>query len=398
MSLPPRVLYLEDDADIGIVSMELQALHYRVGWLADGALGLDRFRANRFDLVVLDLMLPSLGGLEVCRRIRADDRRTPIIMLTARAALGDAVRGLELGADDCITKPFRTRELIARAQASLRRAELARQPRAVGSGGAAPIRRGELGIDPERHVVTLRGTPVGLTAKEFTLLALFAADPGRCFRRGELLDAVWGPEFDGFDHTVNTHINRLRAKIAGAIVLALVLAGVIGLTWFAFLTRRFGALTKAVQRFKGGDYARRIPAPGKDEIGRLGQAFNDMAATIEAQVEALRRTDRARRGPAVSGAARIMAPWSASSCRAGRRRVEVWLRGARRPLPAGRLGIPPCVFWSCGRLRGAGCADLRDDLAQGGVAARDYTFGRQALRRSHRAVMPFARDKHARGP
>lgn len=214
MSLAPRVLYLEDDADIGrLVSTELQSLHYRVDWLADGALGLDRFQANPFDLVVLDLMLPSVDGLEVCRRIRAGDRHTPIVMLTAKAALGDIVRGLELGADDYITKPFRTRELVARVQAILRRAELARQPRAAGNGGAAPMRRGELGIDPERHLVTLRGAPVALTAKEFTLLALFAAHPGRCFRRGELLDAVWGPEFDGFDHTVNTHINRLRAKI-----------------------------------------------------------------------------------------------------------------------------------------------------------------------------------------
>lgn len=214
MSLPPSVLYIEDDADIGrLVSTELESLHYHVDWLADGTLGFDRFRANDFDLVVLDLMLPSLGGLEICRRIRESDRHTPIIMLTARAALSDVVRGLELGADDYITKPFRTQELVARVQAILRRAELAHQPRAANGGGTGYIRRGDLGIDLDRHIATLSGAPVSLTAKEFTLLSLFAANPGRCFRRGELLDAVWGPEFDGFDHTVNTHINRLRAKI-----------------------------------------------------------------------------------------------------------------------------------------------------------------------------------------
>jgi DNA-binding response OmpR family regulator len=213
MHEPYRILCVEDDADIGrLVSSELEGSGYRVDWVVDGLLALDRFRDKAFDLVILDLMLPSLDGLDVCRRIRECDRHTSIIMLTAKAALGDIVRGLELGADDYITKPFRNQELKARVQAILRRVEAVRRPERE-TFGNAPIQRGALTIDPERHQVTLRGKPVTLTAKEFALLFLFASNPGRCFRRGELLDAAWGSGFDGFDHTVNTHINRLRAKI-----------------------------------------------------------------------------------------------------------------------------------------------------------------------------------------
>jgi DNA-binding response OmpR family regulator len=213
MHEPYRILCVEDDADIGrLVSTELEASGYSVDWVADGLLALDRFRDKAFDLVILDLMLPSLGGLDVCRRIRESDRHTSIIMLTAKAALSDIVRGLELGADDYITKPFRNQELKARVQAILRRVDAVRRPESEAPRNA-PIQRGALTIDPERHEVALHGKPVTLTAKEFALLLLFASHPGRCFRRGELLDAVWGSEFDGFDHTVNTHINRLRAKI-----------------------------------------------------------------------------------------------------------------------------------------------------------------------------------------
>jgi DNA-binding response OmpR family regulator len=213
MHEPYRILCVEDDADIGrLVSTELEASGYSVDWVADGLLALDRFRDKVFDLVILDLMLPSLDGLDVCRRIRESDHHTSIIMLTAKAALSDIVRGLELGADDYITKPFRNQELKARVQAILRRVDAVRRPESEAPVNA-PIQRGALTIDPERHQVTLHGGPVTLTAKEFALLLLFASHPGRCFRRGELLDAVWGSEFDGFDHTVNTHINRLRAKI-----------------------------------------------------------------------------------------------------------------------------------------------------------------------------------------
>lgn len=214
MSSPYRILCVEDDPEIGrLVSVQLEESGYAVDWVQDGALGLRRFREHASDLVILDLMLPSLDGLEICRRIREHDRRTPLIMLTAKAALRDVVLGLEMGADDYITKPFRTQELVARVQAILRRLDAARESADQVLQDTSPIQRGSLVVDPLKHKVTLRGTPVALTAKEFALLALFAGHPGRSFSRGDLLNEIWGPEFDGFDHTVNTHINRLRAKI-----------------------------------------------------------------------------------------------------------------------------------------------------------------------------------------
>jgi DNA-binding response OmpR family regulator len=159
-------------------------------------------------------MLPSLDGLEVCRRIRAQNRMVPILMLTARASIRDVVRGLETGADDYLTKPFSTAELMARVGSLLRRM---RAIKAAAAGRDVPDKhvfiRGSLVIDACRHQVTVAGKPVALTVKEFDLLLLFARHPGRVYSRGELLDRIWGPDFEGFDHTVNTHINRLRAKV-----------------------------------------------------------------------------------------------------------------------------------------------------------------------------------------
>ena len=201
------ILCVEDDPDIGrlLVSI-LGEAGYTADWVGDGETALERWQ--QCSLVILDLMLPGVDGLTVCREIRARDTTVPLIMLTARAATRDVVEGLEIGADDYITKPFDTDILLARIQALLRR-----HTHNDNTSAPAPIVAGELEIDIAKHRVTLRGRTLSLTAREFALLALFARHPGRGFTRGELLDQVWGPEFDGFDHTVNTHINRLRAKI-----------------------------------------------------------------------------------------------------------------------------------------------------------------------------------------
>jgi DNA-binding response OmpR family regulator len=213
MPTTPHILLVEDDSQIGrAVSRLLREINGAVDWVQDGQAGLDRFFEKDYDLVVLDLLLPRLGGLDVCRRIRETDRQTPIVMLTAKAEMSDVVRGLELGADDYITKPFSTPELVARINAVFRRVTADREA-VTGERSSHPLRRGALLVDPEKQRVTLQGYPVHLTAKEFELLLLFAQNPGRVFSRTELLDEIWGADFDGYDHTVNTHINRLRSKI-----------------------------------------------------------------------------------------------------------------------------------------------------------------------------------------
>lgn len=213
MTLSRRVLFVEDDPEIGnVVREELEDLDCEVLWHRDGEEGWERFRETEVDLVILDLRLPSLGGLEICEKIRDVDPYVPIVMLTAKAEKRDVVHGLELGADDYITKPFSNSELIARIQALFRRMATDRDhsSRAVDRDRMS---FGPLVIDANAHTVELDGDPVHLTAKEFDLLLQFARHPGRAFSRGELLSEVWGEEFDGYDHTVNTHINRLRKKI-----------------------------------------------------------------------------------------------------------------------------------------------------------------------------------------
>lgn len=203
------ILCVEDDPDIGrLLVSQLTAAGYQVEWVTSGEQALERRQAS--SLVLLDLMLPGMDGLSVCREIRRVDTGLPLIMLTARAATHEVVRGLEMGADDYITKPFETDILLARVQALLRRRGMTP---VTEDSGDAPLVCGELIIDAGQHQVTLAGKPVSLTAKEFALLSLFAHHPGRSFTRNALLDEIWGPQFDGFDHTVNTHINRLRSKI-----------------------------------------------------------------------------------------------------------------------------------------------------------------------------------------
>ncbi|HMB52387.1 MAG TPA: response regulator transcription factor [Thermoanaerobaculia bacterium] len=211
--MPKTILIAEDEHEIAeLVGLHLSDLGCEVTIAGDGETALTEALSKPFDLVVLDLMLPKLDGLEVCRRLRAAERYTPILMLTARSSELDRVVGLEVGADDYLTKPFSIRELVARVKAIFRRVEALGEGNGHG-GGERPIRVGELEVDARRRRVTMGGDEVHLTAKEFDLLALFASRPGRVFTRGELLEQVWGYGYDGYEHTVNSHINRLRSKI-----------------------------------------------------------------------------------------------------------------------------------------------------------------------------------------
>jgi len=173
---------------------------------------LEEALSSRFDLIVLDLMLPRLGGLELCERLRRREDYTPILMLTARSSESDRVAGLEQGADDYLTKPFSVRELIARVRALFRRMS-ALAPAAAEPPAERPIRVGSMVVDPVRRRVTVAERRVRLTVKEFDLLLQFARNPGRVYTRGQLLDLVWGHGSDSYQHTVNSHINRLRSKI-----------------------------------------------------------------------------------------------------------------------------------------------------------------------------------------
>jgi DNA-binding response OmpR family regulator len=209
---PRRVLVVEDDREIAqLVRLHLLDLGCQVDLADDGTAGLARARAGSYDLVILDLMLPGMDGLEICKALRAGPNYLPILMTTSKASELDRVLGLELGADDYLTKPFSVVELMARVKAIFRRVDA--MAAAAAQPPPATIEAGELSIDLDRRVVTLAGTPVELTAKEFDLLAHFAANPGRVFNRAQLLDKVWGYSNIGYEHTVNSHINRLRAKI-----------------------------------------------------------------------------------------------------------------------------------------------------------------------------------------
>jgi len=207
-----QILIVEDQADIAdLIAMHVRDLGHRVEVIHDGEAGYARARTGDFDLIVLDVMLPRRDGLDVLRALRMDRITTPVLMLTARSSELDRVLGLELGADDYLTKPFSIMELTARIKAMLRRADLASAPKT--STDEDRIAVGDLQIDPSAHEVRLHGKTIALTAKEFDLLLYLARHPGRAFNRTQLLDAVWGTTFEGYEHNVNTHINRLRSKI-----------------------------------------------------------------------------------------------------------------------------------------------------------------------------------------
>jgi DNA-binding response OmpR family regulator len=207
-----NILVIEDQRDIArLIRLHLQDLSCSVTLRFDGDSGLAEAEAKKWDLIILDLMLPGIDGLEICRRLRAKALYTPIMMVTAKATEIDRVLGLELGADDYLTKPFSVLELVARVKALFRRLEALAENSAPASNKA--IRSGDLVINPEKREVTLESHAVNLTAKEFDLLLHFARNRGRVYSRLQLLDAVWGYGHDGYEHNVNCHINRLRAKI-----------------------------------------------------------------------------------------------------------------------------------------------------------------------------------------
>ncbi len=206
-----RILVIEDDPDIGaMLALNLRVEGFEVVVEASGEAGLQWLQREQPLLLVLDLMLPGIDGLQVCRKVRERATYIPIIILSAKSSETQRVLGLELGADDYLTKPFSTAELVARIHAVLRRMKAAE---ALGESRAGVIRHGPLSIDPVAREVRLDGREVVLTGKEFDLLAFFARNAGRAYRRMELLDHVWGHSHDGYEHTVNSHINRLRAKI-----------------------------------------------------------------------------------------------------------------------------------------------------------------------------------------
>lgn len=202
-----KILIVEDEDSILMALEDDLALEgYRVTGERDGARALEKARNGGFDLIILDLMLPGLDGLEICKRLRAEGNSTPVLMLTAKSQEVDKILGLELGADDYVTKPFSPRELLARVKALLRRAR---------PDDAAPRRAsfGDVEIDFKGYSVTKRGSPVELTVREFELLRLLATHPDEVLRRDTILNEVWGDDWDVFPRTIDTHVVHLRQKI-----------------------------------------------------------------------------------------------------------------------------------------------------------------------------------------
>lgn len=204
-----EILIIEDDPEIiKLLEIHLTDLIYKTSKAMDGAEGLLMALNHDYDLILLDLTLPSMDGVEICKKLRAE-KNTPVIMLTAKSEEIDRVLGLEIGADDYITKPFSIRELLARIKAVMRRTD-AQQVKAENT---ATIACEGLFIDIDKRKVLLNDTKIELSPKEFELLVLMASNPGRNYSRTELLNMIWGYNFEGYEHTVNSHINRLRAKI-----------------------------------------------------------------------------------------------------------------------------------------------------------------------------------------
>lgn len=208
-----HVLVIEDDKQIvELLKIHLNDLHCEVTYRLDGLDGYQEAINSKYDLIILDLMLPTLDGLDICRKLRAEKIITPILMLTAKAEEIDKVLGLETGADDYLTKPFSIREFIARVKAIFRRAEIHKS--AIENTNADQVLEYEdLSIDISKRKIMINSERIDLTPKEFDLLALMAKTPGKSYTRERLLSIVWGYEFEGYEHTVNSHINRLRSKI-----------------------------------------------------------------------------------------------------------------------------------------------------------------------------------------
>ncbi|PZP29893.1 MAG: DNA-binding response regulator [Roseateles depolymerans] len=208
--MPPKLLLVEDDDAIAeLLQLEFGRAGYDALREADGRHAMQAIDTEHFDLVLLDLMLPGADGFDVCRHMQARHRETPVIIVSARTAEAHRVLGLELGADDYLVKPFSMLELLARVRALLRRVELLRQPQLPTQWRIGPHHR----LDTLSRELLVKDRSVPLTLREFDLLFFLARHPGQVFSRGDLLDRVWGQGFDGYEHTVNSHINRLRQKV-----------------------------------------------------------------------------------------------------------------------------------------------------------------------------------------
>lgn len=206
-----KILVVEDNQDLAqLLAMHLRDTGYTVETVGEGTAALSKAR-GAYDLVILDLMLPGMDGLEICRRLRAESVFVPILMLTSKSSELDRVLGLEMGADDYLTKPFSIQELLARVKAIFRRIDNVN--RAAPAEAEQRLAAGDLAIDLDRRTVMRANESIELTAREFDLLVFFVQHPGRVYTRTQLLDQVWGYGHDGYEHTVNSHINRLRAKI-----------------------------------------------------------------------------------------------------------------------------------------------------------------------------------------
>lgn len=207
-----NVLVVEDDPDIvELLSIHLKDLDCSIDVARDGQAGEEKAMNGRFDLIILDIMLPKKDGIAIAQKLRAYENFTPILMLTAKTEEVDKVLGLESGADDYLTKPFGIREFIARVKAILRRQE--QMGKSKLQEGPRTLTVGNLTIEVDKRKITRNGERVELTPKEFDLLVLLASHPGKSYSRDQLLNDVWGYEFSGYEHTVNSHINRLRAKL-----------------------------------------------------------------------------------------------------------------------------------------------------------------------------------------
>lgn len=206
------ILLVEDDGELAdLVSGRIREAGHAVRVASDGPTALAAVAEQLPDLVLLDIMLPGMDGLEVCRRIRMQHPLLYVIMLTARTSEIDRVVGLEVGADDYVTKPFSLEELVARIRSALRRVSLTREQGA--DDGEQPVQIGKLFVDPVRRDVSVGGEPIHLTVREFDLLLFLARHPDRPFTRMQLLSQVWDIHYEGYDRTVDSHVQRLRAKI-----------------------------------------------------------------------------------------------------------------------------------------------------------------------------------------
>jgi DNA-binding response OmpR family regulator len=205
---PRRVLVIEDDSNVReLLSLHLGQSGFKVTEVGDGIRGLELALTNSYDLIILDIALPGRDGIEVCRALRAKEISAAVMMLTSRGDEVDKILGFELGADDYVTKPFSVREVVVRAKALVRRTQS--EPLAKDKS----LTSGDVEIDPDSREVLVRGVRVELTSTEFDLLFFFVKNAGRAFSREQLLTAVWGYSSSAYEHTVNTHINRLRSKI-----------------------------------------------------------------------------------------------------------------------------------------------------------------------------------------